>query len=119
VTTSNVHPRSRAKRLPLVRSILAERAQETHKQGRRFHVFYMPRGSEFLSDEPARKTWKPWLLDTCRALNIHVIDPSETLLKRRRSGVHVDHLTAPGHAVLGEVLQGWLGTVAADRSLSM
>jgi hypothetical protein len=82
-------------------------------------VLYMPRGSEFLSDEPDRKTWKPWLLETRRAMSIHVIDPSEALLRRERSGVHVDHLMAQGHEVLGEVLQGWLGTVAADRSPSM
>jgi hypothetical protein len=105
----------------LGRAILAEWAREARKQGRRFSVLYMPRGSEFLSDKAAGKTWKPWLLETCRALNIHVIDPSEAFLKRERSGVpvYVDHLTAQGHEALGEVLQGWLETIAADQSRSM
>jgi hypothetical protein len=105
----------------LGRAILAEWAREARKQGRRFSVLYMPRGSDFLSDGPAGKTWKPWLLETCRVLNIQVIDPSEAFLKRERSGVpvYVDHLTAQGHATLGEVLQGWLETVAADQSRSM
>jgi len=105
----------------LGRSILAEWAQEVRKEGRLFYVLYMPRGSEFLADEPSRKTWKPWLLETCRALNIPVIDPSEAFEKRERSGVpvYVDHLTVQGHAVLGEVLRGWLEAVVMDRPRSM
>jgi len=105
----------------LGRAILTEWAREARTQGRRFYVLYMPRGSKFLSTEPAGKTWKPWLMETCRALNIQVIDPSEAFLKRERSGVpvYVDHLTAQGHAVLGEALQGWLETVVIDRFLPM
>jgi hypothetical protein len=102
----------------LSRSILAEWARQVRKEGRLFAVLYMPRGSDFLQDKPARKTWKPWLLETCLALNIQLIDPSEAFVKRERSGVpvYVDHLTAQGHETVSEVLQGWLDTVAINRS---
>ena len=103
----------------LGRAIMAEWAREVRQQGRTFAVLYMPRGSEFLGEEPARKTWKPWLLDTCRTLNIPVIDPSAAFAARERSGVpvYVDHLTAQGHATLGEVLERWLEAGVTARSL--
>jgi hypothetical protein len=103
----------------LARAILAEWAREVRKGGRVFAVLYMPRGSEFLEDGAARKTWKPWLLETCRELNIPLIDPSKAFAKREQAGVpvYVDHLTAEGHAALSEVLEEWLAAVAASRAI--
>lgn len=91
----------------LGRRILAKWAEETRSAGRRLAVLYVPRGEAQLSGEmPDGETWKPWLIETCRALGIPLIDPSPELRARLAAGesVYDDHWSPAGHAAVADAL---------------
>ena len=72
-----------------------------------FLVLYVPRGDDQLRGAlPVSDTWLPWLADTCRRLDLPLVDPSPALRAALDGGeeVYSDHWTPAGHRVVAAVL---------------
>lgn len=81
--------------------------------GRLLAVLYVPRGHEQLDGRLANtSTWRPWLGETCAALGIPLIDPSEALARRLAAGepVYTDHFSPAGHDVVAGELAAWFAS---------
>ncbi|MEF9426606.1 MAG: SGNH/GDSL hydrolase family protein [Candidatus Mariimomonas ferrooxydans] len=90
--------------------ILEKWAQDVRAQGKEFIVFYIPRSEHALSDNNASAdTWKKWLIKSCMDLNIPLIDPSERLLQKIKTGANVydDHWSPEGHKIVAEVFESY------------
>jgi hypothetical protein len=112
-------PQVRDEAAELGRRILEAFAVEAARAGRDFSVLYVPRGEDQLrGDVSEAETWKPWLLETCAALGIPVVDPTTALRAAlAHESVYDDHWSPAGHRVVAGVLERApvAGRAAPDR----
>ncbi len=94
----------------LTRRILAQWKREVRGSGRDLLVLYVPRTEEVEGGARDEDTWRLWLADSCRALDLELIDPTAALGARRAAGeaVYDDHWTPAGHEVIASVLSAEL-----------
>jgi hypothetical protein len=102
--------------------ILADWATQAKRDGRDLFVLYVPRGElQLLDAEAAADTWHAWLIETCKRLEIPLIDPSDALRRRLGSGdaVYDDHFSPAGHEVVADVLsdrlEDWIREAGPPR----
>lgn len=89
------------------------------EQGRRFVVFYVPRGEPQLRGSVSiGTTWLPWLHRTTSELGIPLIDPSAALSARSRAGTEMydDHWSPAGHRAVAGVLEAHADLLIPGRS---
>lgn len=94
----------------LAYNILNKWAQDIRKADKEFIVFYIPRSEHFLRNKIASEdTWKKWLVSICSDLNISLVDPSEHMLKKIKTGTQIydDHWSPQGHKVVAEVFESY------------
>lgn len=87
--------------------LLRDWKRAADEQGIALLVLYVPRGDDQLRGVlPAADTWLPWLSDTCRRLDLPLVDPSAALRAALDAGeeVYSDHWTPAGHRVVASVL---------------
>ena len=87
--------------------LLRDWKRAADEQGVALLVLYVPRGDDQLRGVlPATDTWYPWLTETCRRLDLPLIDPSTAMRTALDSGeeVYSDHWTPAGHRVVASVL---------------
>jgi hypothetical protein len=108
-------PELRIEAETLTRRLLRTWAGDVRADGRKFLVFYVPRPKELESDLGA-DSWRGWLVQSCKDLDIALVDPTATFAARQRQGVPLydDHWSLAGHAAVAEVLTDVLKDVLTD-----
>ena len=92
----------------LTSRLLSQFRDSVESDGRRFMVLHVPQGNKELEgDFDEDDKWLPWLRETCKELDIRLIDTVQVLAEHhsRDNPMFDDHWSPAGHEVISELLK--------------
>jgi hypothetical protein len=99
----------RSKAMLLGEKVIALWSNEIKSQGKRFAILYIPRETEWQKDTTDQDSWKNWLKEYCKKLDIDFIDPAESFITMYTIGkaVYDGHFSIYGHQAFAEAFVKW------------
>ena len=104
--------------LYLGESIINKWYTECELQSKKFAIFYVPRESQYKKNIRDQDSWRFWLTNLCKNLNIDFIDPTGLFLKVSSSGekIYDDHFSELGHKVFAQSFLEWFSNYTIDEN---